>query len=143
MINWDIPFKVKTITVANDNNYHCILFCLPDASVLPASILGLNREGAILLDGVLCNGSEARILDCISNPIGSHDCSHDDDVILFCEGILITLPNYYIGFTFIVFNIQSRIFVLMMSFTAGMTFAALTLIMFVMVVWTVWMFQKN
>ncbi len=50
-------------------------------------MLGLNRNGAILLDGVLCNGTEDTIMDCVANSIGSHDCSHGNDVILFCEGV--------------------------------------------------------
>ena len=65
-------------------------FCFLDASVLPASTMGLNREGSILLDGVFCEGTENSIMDCMSNSIGSHDCSHGDDVILFCEGIVYT-----------------------------------------------------
>lgn len=70
---------------------YCIFFiCTLDSSVLSASSLGLNRNGPILLDTIQCNGTENTISDCLPDNyvIGSHDCSHGDDVILFCEGII-------------------------------------------------------
>ena len=57
--------------------------------------MGLNREGSILLDGVFCEGTEKSIMDCMPNPIGSHDCSHGDDVILFCEGMQYATVMYF------------------------------------------------
>ena len=43
--------------------------------------------GAILLDQVGCTGNETRIVDCSSNPIGVHDCSHSEDAGVTCQGM--------------------------------------------------------
>ena len=41
--------------------------------------------GAILLDQVGCNGTETRLVDCTSNPLGIHDCSHFEDAGVTCQ----------------------------------------------------------
>ena len=41
--------------------------------------------GAILLDQVACTGNETRLVDCHSNPIGVHDCSHYEDAGVTCR----------------------------------------------------------
>ena len=43
--------------------------------------------GAILLDQVGCTGTETRLVDCSSNPIGIHDCSHFEDAGVTCQGM--------------------------------------------------------
>ena len=40
----------------------------------------------IWLDEMTCNGSEAKLIDCQHNGIGSHDCSHNEDAGVNCEG---------------------------------------------------------
>ena len=40
--------------------------------------------GDVLLDGVLCNGSESRLLDCTTSL--THDCTHNEDVGVRCGG---------------------------------------------------------
>ncbi len=40
--------------------------------------------GSIWLDQVGCTGTEASLFNCPTNPIGSHDCSHGEDVGITC-----------------------------------------------------------
>ena len=41
-------------------------------------------SGSILLDNVVCSGTESRLIDCSHNPIGSHDCNHAEDAGVTC-----------------------------------------------------------
>ena len=41
--------------------------------------------GAILLDQVACTGTETRLVNCPSNPLGVHDCSHYEDAGVTCR----------------------------------------------------------
>ena len=34
-----------------------------------------------------CTGTETRLVDCPSNPLGVHDCSHFEDAGVTCQGI--------------------------------------------------------
>ena len=43
--------------------------------------------GSILLDQVACNGTETRLVNCRSNPLGIHDCSHSEDAGVTCKGM--------------------------------------------------------
>lgn len=38
----------------------------------------------IYLDNVRCSGSEARLFDCPANPIGTHNCVHNEDAGVRC-----------------------------------------------------------
>ena len=49
--------------------------------------------GAIVLDQVACTGTELRLVNCSSNPIGVHDCSHFEDAGVTCQSML---PGYFI-----------------------------------------------
>ncbi len=49
---------------------------------------GLGRgtsDEAIFLDNVGCIGTESRLFDCSANPIGSHNCLHDEDAGVRCQ----------------------------------------------------------
>ena len=50
--------------------------------------------GSILLDNLVCNGSENTLLDCLSGEsnVGLHNCDHSEDAGVRCEGI----TYYYI-----------------------------------------------
>ena len=41
--------------------------------------------GDIFLDDVVCDGSEVRLLDCASHPLGVHNCLHSDDAGVICQ----------------------------------------------------------
>ena len=43
--------------------------------------------GAILLDQLRCTGNETRLVNCPSNPLGIHDCSHSEDAGVTCQGM--------------------------------------------------------
>ena len=46
--------------------------------------------GRIWLDNVQCTGTEARLINCPSNNVGSHNCAHSEDVGVTCQaGMLI------------------------------------------------------
>ena len=58
-------------------------------SVLTSSSV-TDGSGQIWLDEVQCSGSESHILNCPSNPVGSHDCGHSEDAGVRCYG---TIPG--------------------------------------------------
>ena len=41
--------------------------------------------GPILLDNLLCNSRETRLIDCPHNGIGVHNCIHSEDAGLRCQ----------------------------------------------------------
>ena len=51
--------------------------------------------GAILLDQVACTGTESRLVNCRSNPLGIHDCSHFEDAGVTCQGMHASLHCLY------------------------------------------------
>ena len=53
-----------------------------------------SGSGSIWLDTVSCNGSEARLLDCPADPVGSHNCGHSEDAGVQCQDIGIDIGAY-------------------------------------------------
>ena len=41
--------------------------------------------GQIWLDNVACTGSEARLINCRANAIGTHNCAHSEDAGVRCR----------------------------------------------------------
>ena len=48
-------------------------------------------SGSILLDNVICRGTESSLLECNTNPVGIHNCDHSEDAGVRCNGIIATL----------------------------------------------------
>ena len=46
-----------------------------------------SGSGDILLDNVVCRGTESSLLECNTNPTGQHNCDHSEDAGVRCEGI--------------------------------------------------------
>ena len=68
--------------------YHIHLLCITvDATAYSLARFG-QGTGPIYLDQVGCTGSEARLTDCTSNPVGVHDCSHFEDAGVGCQGVV-------------------------------------------------------
>jgi hypothetical protein len=40
--------------------------------------------GEILLDNVVCSGTESSLLQCSHQGIGNHNCGHTEDVVVTC-----------------------------------------------------------
>ena len=54
-------------------------------------------EYPILLDDVICNGSEDGIVYCNHSEIGTHDCKHSEDAGVICQGLAyMYLPLYFV-----------------------------------------------
>lgn len=65
-------------------HFHYSLFISQNA--LPATAAAFGQgTGNILLDNVVCQGNESSILDCRTNPVGTNDCEHSEDVGVICQ----------------------------------------------------------
>ena len=74
---------------------NCNKFCLSSPSLREFFFTGASAwsrayfgqgTGAILLDQMRCTGNEKRLVNCPSNPLGIHDCSHSEDAGVTCQG---------------------------------------------------------
>ena len=45
--------------------------------------------GPILLDNLLCNSRETRLIDCPHSGIGIHNCGHSEDAGIRCQRMFI------------------------------------------------------
>ncbi|KAL3996060.1 deoxyribonuclease-1-like protein [Sarotherodon galilaeus] len=71
----------------NDANVVCRqLGCGSARSALQNAAFG-EGSGPIWLDNVDCFGNESSITDCLHNGLGVHNCGHDEDASIICEGI--------------------------------------------------------
>ena len=61
---------------------------------LSGAYFGSGR-GDIVLDNVVCRGTESSLLECSTNPIGQHNCDHSEDAGVRCEGINFTFKSNF------------------------------------------------
>ena len=47
--------------------------------------------GPILLDDVVCNGTESSLFECDHNGFGIHNCAHSEDASVICQGNIISV----------------------------------------------------
>ncbi|XP_041372562.1 deleted in malignant brain tumors 1 protein-like [Gigantopelta aegis] len=52
-----------------------------------------NGSGPIFFDDLACRGNESHITDCPGNPIGDHNCHHNEDAGVICQTIHVRLVN--------------------------------------------------
>ena len=45
-----------------------------------------SAMATIWLDEVSCTGTEGQLLDCPAQPLGTHDCRHNEDAGVSCQG---------------------------------------------------------
>ena len=84
MVKFDYNQKVKSKCV-------CVCAC---ACTTGAISTGVDRfgigDGLILLDNLLCTGNENRLLECPANDPGLHNCQHNEDSGVICQGNVAT-----------------------------------------------------
>ena len=52
-----------------------------------------SGSGDILMDNVVCRGTESTLLQCNTNTIGQHNCNHSEDAGVRCEGTYCDKPS--------------------------------------------------
>ena len=81
----------RQLGYSTDGNLYIGMFMLHVLFIIPIGAVFLQRaffgagNGSILLDNVVCSGSEDTILQCRHSGIGSHNCVHDEDVSVQCS----------------------------------------------------------
>ncbi|KAF3980675.1 MAG: scavenger receptor cysteine-rich domain-containing protein [Methylococcales symbiont of Iophon sp. n. MRB-2018] len=66
-----------------------IIFFVPIIGFLPTSDASYGEgNGPILLDNVVCSGSEENLLECSYNPLFTTNCIHSEDAGVNCLGTL-------------------------------------------------------
>jgi len=53
-----------------------------------------SGSGPILLDNVVCRGTEPSLLQCNTNPVGENNCDHSEDAGVRCEGSLLLCSTW-------------------------------------------------
>ena len=76
-------------------NVCCIQWLSDEVDVLDLTILGVQANGPILMDGVQCIGDENHLHECDYKR--EHMCSHNDDIgiICHCEYTIFIFSPYY------------------------------------------------
>ena len=70
---------------------HSLLFV--DPLPLRGAFFG-SGSGPILLDNVVCRGTEQSLLQCNTNPVSENNCDHSEDAGVRCEGTSLQFSRY-------------------------------------------------
>ena len=70
---------------------------------------GASDGVAIFLDDMNCNGCESRLEYCCHPPVGTENCSHGEDVTIYCTTCKYTLStdciyDYYVHFRALLYH---------------------------------------
>ena len=68
------------------------MFCTTGAIARTQAYFGTGT-GPIFLDNVGCVGTESRLINCSSNPIGSNNCFHNEDAGVTCQSELACMDH--------------------------------------------------
>ena len=71
----------------NDANVVCRQGGYVGATQYHTSAYYGRGSGPIWFDDLYCYGTETSLFDCHHRGIGSHNCGHNEDVGVVCEGI--------------------------------------------------------
>ena len=92
---WPHHFQCTSDTSGN----HCSLSAYFCAIIIGAQALHRapygQGTGPIHLDNLYCNSSESRLVDCRHNGISVHNCAHNEDAGLRCQGMYIHMCQKY------------------------------------------------
>ena len=58
--------------------------CILTGAIAFQNALFGQGSGSILLDDVMCLGSESSLIGCPASPIGTHNCGHSEDAGVQC-----------------------------------------------------------
>ena len=75
--------------ITTETNMSFMLWFLIGAVAYSSAYFG-QGYGGIFLDNVICFGVESMLVDCIRSSIGVHNCQHNDDAGVKCQGELVT-----------------------------------------------------
>ena len=70
----------------NDANVVCRQLGYPGALEVRSDYYGPG-SGPIWLDNVACLGNETSLYNCTHNGFGLHNCGHDEDIGVVCQGM--------------------------------------------------------
>ena len=71
-----------------------------------------SGSGPITLDNVECTGGESNLLSCQHNPVFHHNCQHNEDVAVICNGefiVCLLLYDTYV-YKFVLFPVMDRFY---------------------------------
>lgn len=64
--------------------FSCIPAIFVDAQPFSSARFGQGM-GAIVLDDLMCNGTESRLIDCANAGLTMHNCDHSEDASVRCQ----------------------------------------------------------
>lgn len=91
VVSWEYLMVKRKINIYITYYTYTASTVTPSSSNTIVTAVDVTDVGPITLDGLYCQGTEASLADCQFNPYGVHDCTHDQDIVLFCEGIYHTI----------------------------------------------------